>query len=420
MSKAKNKKGIMDLSTKKILIIAYACEPNRTSEPGVGWNFSKEMSKYSKITVLTRLNNKIHIDNYQCKNMTFIYYDLPSFFLFFKKRIPFGTQFYYLFWQLGAYFKIKGHTKKSKYDLLHHLNFSINWNPPPFFLVNIPYVWGPVGGADIVPFKFIKYMGISAFVNEKIFYLINLYRKFIFNLISRKENPNTLVLRTNSALKIFRKRSFKNIFVVSETASEEIKSLSYSFKKFNGEINAICIGRMNYWKGFFSAVKGFHLFVKNGGVGKLELYGDGPDLKKIKIYIKENNLNNRILIKGFVNNSQIKSVLLKSNILIHPSFRDGGSWSIMEAMSYGLPVICLDTSGPKDMVTKDCGILIKPKNKNQVINDIGNALTKLQKDPDLYDIYSKNAFDRISKEYCWSRRGEQMKEAYLYTLKSSS
>ena len=28
---------------KNVLIIAYACEPGKTSEPGVGWNFSKEI-----------------------------------------------------------------------------------------------------------------------------------------------------------------------------------------------------------------------------------------------------------------------------------------------------------------------------------------------------------------------------------------
>ena len=86
----------MELLNKNILIVAYACEPNKTSEPGVGWNFSKELSKYTKVTVLTRLNNKIHIDNYSCSNMTFIYYDLPLFFLFLKNL--FLTDYLIFFW----------------------------------------------------------------------------------------------------------------------------------------------------------------------------------------------------------------------------------------------------------------------------------------------------------------------------------
>ena len=33
-------------TNKKVLIIAYACEPHQTSEPGVGWNFSSEISNF--------------------------------------------------------------------------------------------------------------------------------------------------------------------------------------------------------------------------------------------------------------------------------------------------------------------------------------------------------------------------------------
>ncbi|WP_435021537.1 hypothetical protein [Nostoc sp. CALU 1950] len=37
----------------KILICAYACEPGKGSEPGVGWNVAREVSKYHQIWVLT-------------------------------------------------------------------------------------------------------------------------------------------------------------------------------------------------------------------------------------------------------------------------------------------------------------------------------------------------------------------------------
>ena len=42
----------------KILVSAYACEPNKGSEPGVGWNFVKELAKKHNTIVLTRKNNK--------------------------------------------------------------------------------------------------------------------------------------------------------------------------------------------------------------------------------------------------------------------------------------------------------------------------------------------------------------------------
>ena len=95
-----------------VLIVAYACEPNRTSEPGVGWNFSNEVSSFSNVTVLTRLNNKSDIEKANPSHINFIYYDLPAIFLFIKKKIPLGTQLYFFLWQWGAYFKLRAYFKK--------------------------------------------------------------------------------------------------------------------------------------------------------------------------------------------------------------------------------------------------------------------------------------------------------------------
>ena len=44
---------------KKILLSAYACEPNKGSEPGVGWNWAIQLSKMGHIVkIVTRQNNK--------------------------------------------------------------------------------------------------------------------------------------------------------------------------------------------------------------------------------------------------------------------------------------------------------------------------------------------------------------------------
>tara|TARA_R110002111_G_scaffold216607_1_gene279159 strand:+ start:55 stop:996 length:942 start_codon:yes stop_codon:yes gene_type:complete len=307
---------------------------------------------------------------------------------------------------------LRNYFKSNSIDLLHHLNFSICWNPPPFFLINKPVLWGPVGGADFIPFAFLKYMGFKAFFNESLYFFINLLSKVSLLSFSKNLNLKSLILRTNSSLKMFKKEKFNSISVISETASREIENISFKSKGLNGELYVVCIGRLNYWKGFLLAVKGFHLFLNNGGLGKLELYGDGSELKKIKAYIDKNNLNDKIKIMGFVGNNKIKEVLLEANVLLHPSFRDGGSWSIMEAMSYGLPVICLDTSGPKDMVTTDCGLLISLKSQNQVVKDIGIGLSKLLYDAEFYDMLCENAHKRIKKDYTWEKRRQQTKIVY--------
>ena len=42
----------------RVLLSAYACEPGKGSEPGVGWNWVKQLARHEDVWVLTRSNNR--------------------------------------------------------------------------------------------------------------------------------------------------------------------------------------------------------------------------------------------------------------------------------------------------------------------------------------------------------------------------
>ncbi|TVZ16946.1 glycosyltransferase family 4 protein [Maribacter sp. MAR_2009_72] len=403
-------------NNKKAIIVAYACEPNKTSEPGVGWHFSKEISNIIDTIVLTRANNQEAIENVKKDNRHFLYYDLPNFFLKLKKILPLGTQLYYILWQWGAYFFLKKYIKrnKCKIDIIHHLNFGISWIAPPAFLINKPFIWGPIGGGDFVPLSFLRNMNFKSMIQEIIYFLINQISKFsIFSYLTRNK-AEAIIFRTESGVDSIFNNKKEKLSIVSETASSD--RIEMKPKIPSNILHVVCVGRMNYWKGFYYAVKGFHYYINQGGKGKLELFGEGPEKSKIIKYIKVNNLEQFITVRGFVDNKVIKRKMEIANVLLHPSFRDGGSWAIMEAMSYGLPVICLNTSGPKDMVTEKCGILIDITSNEKVAIDIAKALKILATNEVMYSNFSKNAILRINSEYNWDKRREQIENIYASVL----
>jgi hypothetical protein len=63
----------------KVLLSAYACEPNKGSEPGVGWQWTLEIARLSyDVWMLTRANNRENIEAELAKmppitNLHFIY-----------------------------------------------------------------------------------------------------------------------------------------------------------------------------------------------------------------------------------------------------------------------------------------------------------------------------------------------------------
>ncbi len=405
---------------KTVLIIAYACEPNKTSEPGVGWNFSKEIANFYDTIVLTRANNKEGIESAPEDSRKYMYYDLPAIFKILKKKLPLGTQFYYMFWQWGAYMFIRKFFKdaNNKVDAVHHLTFGNTWISPPSFLLKKKFIWGPIGGGDFIPYNFLREMGPIAVIRQTIYYLLNQSSRispFSYNL---RHTASAVIFRTKSSYNSFANNSVKHIEIICETASpdKEAKNL----KKHSEFISAICVGRLIYGKGFIYAVKGFHQYLNNGGKGQLEILGDGAEYKNIKNYIDKYHLSDKIIMRGFVDNNIVKETMNRANILMHPSFSEGGSWAIMEAMSFGLPVICLDASGPKDMVTPNCGALLSMDSPEQLVKDIAMELKKFSQDEKYYLNLSKNAQDRIATQYTWDKRGEQIASVYKKVLEDEN
>ena len=80
----------------KLLLSAYACEPDRGSEPGVGWHWVLELAGLGHdVWVLTRTNNQQAIQRASphLRNIHFIYYDLPHWLATLKRKVPI-LQFY--------------------------------------------------------------------------------------------------------------------------------------------------------------------------------------------------------------------------------------------------------------------------------------------------------------------------------------
>src|SRR5690349_14743304 len=89
----------------KVLLSAYACEPNRGSEPGVGWNWALQEARFHEVWVVTRANNREVIEREMAENprpnLRFMYHDLPKWARWWKRGNR-GVNLYYLLWQLTA------------------------------------------------------------------------------------------------------------------------------------------------------------------------------------------------------------------------------------------------------------------------------------------------------------------------------
>ena len=86
--------------------------------------------------------------------------------------------------------------------------------------------------------------------------------------------------------------------------------------------------------------------------------GIGPLHEKLIMLARELSIADRVHFLGF--RTDIPHIFRVSDIFCLPSYREGLSASLMEAMASGLPVICSDIRGNRDLVLSQGGYLINP------------------------------------------------------------
>ena len=91
----------------------------------------------------------------------------------------------------------------------------------------------------------------------------------------------------------------------------------------------------------------------------------------------------------------IKKLFKKSSILVLPSYREGSPKVIIEALSYGLPVIASDISGCKTLIKNNYNGILVPVNNNKAL---ANAIIKLFKNKKLSKRFIKNGRLYAKKE----------------------
>lgn len=138
------------------------------------------------------------------------------------------------------------------------------------------------------------------------------------------------------------------------------------------EHNIISMGRLSSEKGFLDLIDVFEMVSKKEPTWHLNIAGDGQERQKLENKIQQKNLQDKIHILGFKNEKELEELRLQSSIYVMTSFNESFGLVLIEAESYGLPLLAFDSaSGPKEIIKNgENGFLIENRNKEQMANKI--------------------------------------------------
>ncbi|MCR1840692.1 PssE/Cps14G family polysaccharide biosynthesis glycosyltransferase [Murimonas intestini] len=218
------------------------------------------------------------------------------------------------------------------------------------------------------------------------------YRKFYVTKLCKKYNKKVIIhLHGSEFIDFFNSSGMKRKAQIKElfTIADSIIVLGEDWKKFicslapkaNVEVinNAIALpdiaektigkrrtllflGALIKRKGVCDLLKAIKNITEEGIINfQLLIAGAGEEETKLKDFVRINKLEDQVKFLGWITKAQKPEILKSSDVLVLPSYNEGLPIAILEAMSYGLPIISTKVGCIAEAVI-DNGFLIDPGN----------------------------------------------------------
>lgn len=402
------------MTAKRILVSAYGCEPGKGSELGVGWHWVIELARSAELVVITRSNNAADIaaalPAELSSRVRFEYYDLPPSISRFKRKEK-GLYFYYILWQWKIYGIAARLVKQEKFDYVMHLTFGSIWMPTFLHRLPVPFIWGPVGGGEAVPFRMIGALPAFGRITQYLRYV--LMATFAFNplVMGIVRRSRIILARTDDTAKVIPARYAGKVQVILETAiNDEVLEdapVRHDLPS-SAPLKAIFTGRLVALKNVALAIHAVARARAAGANVELTIVGDGPLRSQLKELAKNLGVADYIKFHGVVTRDEVFALLKQHDVYVFPSLKEGGVWSLMEAMAMKLPVICVKASGMEVITDDASAIRVAPVSQEQLINEFSDGLLKLANSPELRRQLGENARQRIDQHFRWRHKGDFM------------
>lgn len=403
-----------------VLISAFACQPGKGSEPGVGWNFVKHMAGNHNVWALTKSTNKPLIDaELQKRPITglhFIYFDLSQTFIFNEKRL--GEQIYYVIWQLFVRKKIKNLSKTIDFDLVHHLTFNQFRTPSVGFFLEKPFIMGPVGGAEYIHPVFVQDLTFKSKMKER---WRNLgFEKWMLRVLSSfKKNKILFIFSSRQSRSNLQKYIGKGnpCLTIPAIAIDENDFNQYAHEENlkNKRFTIIYAGTGKDWKGLKFFIQSIAQAFTSGDNVNIKLIGvrDNKEKDKVSNWISEYGVSGFVEVINFMNRKDLIRELQTADLSVYPSFRDSGSMSVLEACALGCPVLCFDTGG-QDIFPSGILLSIPVSNESYKIN-LQNFSSKLRwsmENRSQIKAIGENARIYVLEHFTWKTRVAVFSDLY--------
>ena len=332
----------------RVLIFAYACNPDEGSEPGAGAAIVKAVSRAfpgAALTVLTRTlgsRTAAELASELGANVEVIEV---------RTRPIRSTYGRYLFWLIAATRRARIMRSQTRYDVIHQATYASDWFVTPFHLMRkLPHerwVWGPAGGASYATSAVTRLVTQTSAVREVVRTVATRPFRAVTQRTAAKSVDAVIAMNEGSA-RGFRSAGFRRVEVFANTVID-YSLLPERAASTRGRL--VYAGRGVNWKGLP------FLISLLGGRPDLHLVIAGPETDTPYYRKLAQRSGASVEFVGALTRSETMELLAGAQALIFLSLHDSAGWTAAEAAGIGTPVVCLDLGGVSAMAG-DAGIVV--------------------------------------------------------------
>jgi glycosyltransferase involved in cell wall biosynthesis len=393
----------------RVLLSAIACYPERGSESGVGWKAALALSKKHTVHVLTSKGEQkgieLALSTGAYPNLSFSFFGSNA--PYHENRLLARLQSWqrYLDWTRQSLVVARKLTAEQPFNLAHHVTYS-SWRvPSPLWQLDLPFIWGPVGGTAEYPNKLLCKLAPRSALFEVMRGISNWHAAHSKSLKDCARNSAAVVASNKETFdKLLtirgRKGGLHTVFPAFFNDQQvELLRFDAADKPAYGPLKLFAGGNIIGSKGLIFALEALQAALQEGIEWRLAVGGYGPEISFLRKRAQALSIADNIDFHMGFEGEEYRQQLKDAHIFILPSFRENAPGTILEAMLAGCVPVVVDASAQGDIVSNDLGFKVPVRSASEITNGLAEAIIQIARNPNLRISMGQKASDFVARTY---------------------
>lgn len=398
----------------RILLSAYSCEPGRGSEPGVGWNTAIELGRQHDVWVVTKSRHREPIERELAvrprPRVHFVYFDMPPGLRWTRHESL--VQLHYYLWQYGVYGLTRRLQRTVGFDVAFHATFGRRWSPSLFARLPIPFVWGSVGGGEVVPESLRGLLPLRDRLAER-------FKGWLFGLsrldpvVRMTARRSALILANNDVTAAtLAAMGGVHIECMDATAVDRevvslIDGLEEPAARVPGDpVRFATLSRLLPWKGVQLGLRAFQQL--GDPRARYVIAGEGPQREPLLRLARELGIADQVEFRENASRAEWMQIIKGCHAVIHPALANRFNTIVLEAMLCARPIICFNDPHLVDRLGADTCYFVEGRDPHSAVEGFAEALRCVAEQPVAARQRGVAARTRALGLFTWETRGEQL------------